>query len=113
MNRYVRRCLSGTAAVALLAGAAACTTTKTAAQEAQDRATEQAVRAALDADSHIYTAHVKIHVDNGKVYLSGWVWSDFDMYQAQQDALSVEGVTRVVNDMELEREGIGNSPYSD
>jgi hypothetical protein len=35
------------------------------------------------------------------------------MYTAQQDALSVDGVTRVVNDMELELEGIGNSPYSD
>jgi len=113
MYQYIKRCLGATLIVSLLAGAAACTTTKSAEQESQDRATEHAVRSALDADSHIYTDHVKIHADKGVVHLSGYVWSDFDMYTAQQDALSVDGVTRVVNDMELELEGIGNSPYSD
>ena len=113
MIRIMMRCLGAVTVVSFLAGAAACTTTKSASQESQDRATEQAVRSALDADSHIYTEHVKIHVDKGVVNLSGWVWNDFDMYQAQQDALTVDGVTRVVNDMELELEGIGNSPYSD
>jgi osmotically-inducible protein OsmY len=110
MNRHLRRCLSATAVVSLLAGAVACTTTKTPEQEAQDRATENAVRSALQADSHIYTDHIKIHANHGVVHLSGYVWNDFDMYQAQQDAASADGVTRVVNDMELELEGIGNSP---
>jgi osmotically-inducible protein OsmY len=99
--------------VSLLIGAAACVTTKSPEQESQDRTTENAVRSALEADSHIYTDHIKIHVDKGVVHLSGYVWNDFDMYTAQQDALSVDGVRRVVNDMELELEGIGNSPYSD
>jgi osmotically-inducible protein OsmY len=113
MNKYCSRCLSAAAIVSLLVGAAACVTTKSPEQEAQDQATENAVRSALQADAHIYTDHVKIHADKGVVHLSGYVWNDFDMYTAQQDAMSVEGVTRVVNDMELELEGIGNSPYSD
>jgi len=113
MNRSIKRCLGAMAVVSFLAGTAACTTTKSAEQEAQDRATEQAVRSALQADAHIYTDHIKIRVNKGVVNLSGYVWNDFDMYQAQQDALTVDGVTRVNNDMELELEGIGNSPYSD
>jgi osmotically-inducible protein OsmY len=109
----MKRCLGATAIVSLLIGAAACVTTKSPEHESQDRTTENAVRSALEADSHIYTDHIKIHVDKGVVHLSGYVWNDFDMYTAQQDALSVDGVRRVVNDMELELEGIGNSPYSD
>jgi osmotically-inducible protein OsmY len=113
MNRYMKHCLGTTAIVSFLIGAAACVTTKSPEQEAQDRTTESAVRSALQADAHIYTDHIKIRADKGVVHLSGYVWNDFDMYTAQQDALSVDGVTRVVNDMELELEGIGNSPYSD
>jgi osmotically-inducible protein OsmY len=113
MNRYIKHCLGATAIVSFLVSAAACVITKSPEQESQDRTTENAVRSALQADAHIYTDHIKIHVDKGVVHLSGYVWTDFDMYTAQQDALSVDGVTRVVNDMELELEGIGNSPYSD
>ncbi len=112
MNRYITRCLSATAAVSLLVGAVACATVKSPEQEAQDRATVAAVQSALRADSHIYSDHITIRADKGVVHLSGYVWNDYDMYQAQQDALSVEGVTRVVNDMELELEGVGNSPVS-
>lgn len=112
MNRYMTRCLSAAAAVSLLAGAVACATVKTPEQEAQDRATVAAVQSALRADSHIYSDHITVRAEKGVVYLGGYVWNDYDMYQAQQDAQSAEGVTRVVNDMELELQGVGNSPVS-
>ncbi len=110
MNQPMGRCLSATIALSLLAAASACTTTKSPEQDAQDRATVAAVQSALRADGHIYSDHITVRANKGVVHLGGYVWNDYDMYQAQQDAASAEGVTRVVNEMELEREGVGNSP---
>jgi osmotically-inducible protein OsmY len=46
------------------------------------------------------------------VRLSGYVWSQPDLLEAQRIAEAVQGVTRVVDDLELERGGIDNSPVS-
>lgn len=113
MNRCMKHCLNATVAVTLIGAIAGCVTQpRTPEQTRTDEEVARDVKSTLSADSHIYTEHIKVHVANGVAQLSGYVWNDYDMYQAQQDAESVPGVTRVVNDMELELEGQGNSPVT-
>jgi osmotically-inducible protein OsmY len=97
-----------------MAGIAACSTMpgKAPEQQATDRATAEAVRDALSADKLIYARHVTVQVDDGVVRLGGYVWNDHDLYQAQQIAATVPGVTRVVDEMELERDDIGSNANS-
>ena len=85
---------------------------KTSEQALTDKETAEAVQRALSANTHIYTQHVQVEVDKGVVHLSGYVWTDFDQYEAERIAESVAGVTKVVDEMELERGGLGNSPVS-
>ena len=114
MNRTGRHWLLSALAVSMLSSVVACSTTpyKTSEQQLTDKETATAVQNALNADTHIYTQHVTVQVDNGIVHLGGYIWSDFDMYEAQRIAESTPGVTKVVNEMELERQGIDNSPVS-
>jgi osmotically-inducible protein OsmY len=96
-------------AAALLAayGVAACTTAppKTDAERVADEATAQRVEAALEADPTIYARHIDVRVDRGVVHLDGFVWSQQDFYLAKNDAASVPGVTDVISQMELMRNG--------
>jgi osmotically-inducible protein OsmY len=112
----MNRCTWAYAAVAAgtLAAASACSTApvKTSEQAQNDRETAAAVQQALKADTDIYTQHVTVLADRGVVHLSGYVWSDNDRYEAEQTAEAVPGVNKVVDEMELEREGIDNSPVS-
>ncbi len=85
---------------------------RTSEQRVTDNDTAAAVENALHSDKGIYTEHIKVRVVNGVVHLSGYVWSDFDQYQAKQVASTVPGVTQVVDEMELEREGMDNSPVT-
>lgn len=74
----------------------------------QTRAEEQTVDkvySALNADPNYYFRHVDVRVDHGVAYLSGYVWSTDALYRAKQIAANVPGVSGVVNQMELEREG--------
>ena len=43
------------------------------------------------------------------VHLSGFVWDPPDLDEAQRVAESVEGVSKVVNDLELQRNGLDDS----
>jgi osmotically-inducible protein OsmY len=57
---------------------------------------------ALNADPMYYFRHVGVHVQEGVVTLSGYVWEPRDIYRAQEVAARVPGVTRVVDQMEIE-----------
>jgi len=46
------------------------------------------------------------------VRLSGYVWDPPDLNEAQNIAAQVPGVDRVVNELELQRNGLGDSPVS-
>ena len=46
------------------------------------------------------------------VRLSGYVWDPPDLNEAQSIAAEVPGVVRVVNDLELQRNGIDDSPVT-
>jgi len=67
--------------------------------------TADRVYAALNADPTYYFRHVDVRVDHGVAHLSGYVWSTDALYRAKQITARVPGVSGVVNEMELEREG--------
>lgn len=109
-----KRLLYTALAVTVLSCTVACSTTsrKTTEQQLTDKETAERVHSALAADSRIYARHISVRADSGVVHLAGYVWNSEDLYEAQRVAATVPGVTRVVDEMELEREGLGNSPVS-
>jgi osmotically-inducible protein OsmY len=98
-------------ALALLCGVAACATgpAKSDAQLQADRETAARVQAALDADKQLYAKHITVRADNGVVRLTGFVWDPPDLMEAKSVAELVPGVSSVVNDLELQRNGMDNS----
>jgi osmotically-inducible protein OsmY len=90
-----------------LGTARAATPVATAVAVAQnDAATAQQVYAALNADPTYFYRHVDVHVEHGIVTLGGYVWSTPALYHAKEIAAEVPGVTRVIDEMELERDGV-------
>jgi hyperosmotically inducible periplasmic protein len=102
------------AAVAVLCGMAACASgpRKTEAQLQADKETAQRVETALNADKDLYAKHIFVRADNGVVRLSGYVWDPSDFQTAVLIAEGVEGVTGVVNNLELNRNGNDNGPVA-
>jgi osmotically-inducible protein OsmY len=70
------------------------------------------VEAALNADKALFAKHITAHADNGVVRLTGYVWEATDFDEAVFIAQGVPGVTRVVNDLELNRNGNDNGPIA-
>jgi len=68
------------------------------------------VEAALNSDRSLFAKHITAHADNGVVRLTGFVWESSDFQEATFIASNVPGVTRVVNDLELNRNGNETSP---
>jgi len=85
---------------------------KTEAQKQADDAMADRVTQALSADQELYSRHITVRADEGVIRLSGFVWDPPDLVEAERIAGSIPGVTRVVNAIELERNGQGNSPVS-
>ena len=109
VSRMIRRvALAGVAVV--LFGVAACASGphKTDAQKADDKAIAERVEAALSADKVLYGKHIFVHADNGVVHLTGYVWDPPDLGLAEAIAGNVDGVTKVINDLELNRNGNEN-----
>ena len=71
-------------------------------QLAQDIRIYQTVQQHLDDDPNIYDRHVDISVYNGVVTLSGYVYTPYDLQQADRIAWAVPGVSRVANDLEVD-----------
>jgi len=63
----------------------------------------------LDTDKKLYARHITVRADNGVVRLTGYVWDPPDLIEAKRVAALVPGVSQVVNDLELERNGSDNS----
>ena len=74
-------------------------------QERADAATAERVYAALEANPIYYFRDVEVSVDYGVAQLSGYVWTTYALYAAQDITRKVPGVTRVQDAMELERQG--------
>jgi osmotically-inducible protein OsmY len=78
---------------------------RTSVEQQTDAAISGRVISALSADKVLFARHISVWADGGEVHLAGYVWDVSDLYHAKRIAGSVPGVTRVVNEMELEREG--------
>ena len=70
-----------------------------------DGVIQERVYDALNIDPTYYFRHVDVQVQHGVVTLSGYVWSTPSIYRAEKIASGVPGVTRVIDQMELERDG--------
>jgi BON domain len=81
-------------------------------EAAANDATAERVYAALNADPIYFYRHVDVRVDRGVAHLSGYVWDIDALYKAKRIAAGVPGVTRVVNQMELERAGTRGGGHS-
>ena len=102
MSRLIKWAL----AAAVVCGMAACASTpKTDQQRQADAAMAERVEAALNGDRSLFAKHIVAHADNGVVRLTGYVWEAGDFEEAVYVASNVPGVTKVVNDMELNRNG--------
>lgn len=110
----VMKRVCGAIAVAVLCGVAACASGphKTDAQRQTDKETAARVEAALNADKELYAKHISVYADNGVVRLTGYVWNASDFQTAVIIAEGVDGVTGVVNDLELNRNGNDNGPVA-
>lgn len=101
-------------AVVVLSGVAGCASGpgKTDAQLQTDKETAERVETALNADKALYAKHIFVRADNGVVRLTGYVWEASDFQTAALIAEGVQGVTKVVNDLELNRNGNDNGPVA-
>jgi osmotically-inducible protein OsmY len=106
-GQKVSQLIKRTLAVTLLCGVAGCVSgpPKTDAQVQADKEMAERVEAALNADRSLFAKHITAHADNGVVRLTGYVWESNDFQEATYIASTVPGVTRVVNDLELNRNG--------
>lgn len=111
MYRDLSRVARAACALGVVGCLVACATgpQKTDAQRQADREIAERVQAALDADKNLYAKHIFVRADNGVVRLSGFVWDPPELTEARQVAEDVAGVTKVVNDLELQRNGADNS----
>lgn len=111
LSAIMNRAVCAGFALALLGSVFACATgpRKSDAQQQADRETAERVQTALDADKRLYAKHITVRADNGVVRLSGFVWDPPDLLEAKSVAELVPGVSSVVNDLELERNGVDNS----
>jgi osmotically-inducible protein OsmY len=81
-------------------------------EAAASEATAERVYAALNADPIYFFRHVDVRVDRSVAHLSGYVWDVDALYRAKLIAAKVPGVTRVVDEMELERAGTRGGGHS-
>jgi len=114
VSRVIKRVWCAGVAMAVLCGVVACESSppKTDAQLQADKVMGERVEAALNADKALFAKHITAHADNGVVRLTGYVWETSDFQEAVSIAEGVPGVTRVVNDLELNRNGNENGPVA-
>src|SRR5580658_10156851 len=105
LNAIMNRVRYAAVGVALLCGVLACATHRTEAERQADKEIAARVQDALDADKLLYAKHITVRSYDGVVHLSGYVWDPPDLNEAQSVAEQVPGVTQVVNDLELQRNG--------
>jgi osmotically-inducible protein OsmY len=114
VSRVIKRVSYAGVALAVLCGMGACASAppKTDAQQQADKVMAERVEAALSADKSLFAKHITAHADSGVVRLTGYVWESTDFEEAVYVASNVPGVTKVVNDLELNRNGNDNGPVA-
>lgn len=102
--RSIRAAVTSVAAAMLVAACAADSPNSRAQRQSDIRAANE-LHSKLNSDHLYYYPHVTIRVDNGVARLSGYVWNVPALDHAKEVASSVPGITAVVDNLELEREG--------
>jgi len=111
--QWTKRLGHAAVAIAVLAASGcAYTPHRTPAERQADNEIAAQVSSALRADPQIFARHIDVWAERGVVHLGGYVWTDTDLFRAKEIAGNVPGVARVVDDLQLERDGIDNSPVS-
>ncbi len=82
-------------------GIAACTTTQSPGQQIDDNQIHAAITAKLTADRFSNIVNVDINVTNGVVTLAGEVPNAKVKAEAEDEARSVKGVVRVINNLQV------------
>lgn len=89
------------AALALLMGCAATSTTEGTGQYIDDSVITTKAKSAIFSDPNLKSAEINVETYKGRVQLSGFVGSQADINRAVELARGVAGVTSVKNDMRL------------
>jgi len=103
-RRAIRAAATCVAAAMLAAACAADPPTSSRQRQSDIRAMNEFYSRLASDQAHYYD-HVTIRVDNGVARLSGYVWNTEAQYHAKEVATNVPGITAVVDNLELEREG--------
>ena len=89
------------AAVALALMVVGCTTTQSPGRQIDDNAIHTKVKTKLTAERFSNLLNVDVNVTNGIVTLAGEVPNAQVKAEAEQEARSVEGVVRVINNLQV------------
>jgi osmotically-inducible protein OsmY len=89
------------ACLAALLAVAACSTTQSPGKQVDDASIHAAVKAKLTADRFSNIVNVDINVTNGVVTLAGEVPNSKVKSEAEAEARSVDGVVKVVNNLQI------------
>jgi osmotically-inducible protein OsmY len=104
MEENMRR-LSGILGAAILlafmVSLGACTTTQSPGKQVDDAAIHTAVKAKLTTDHFSNIVNIDINVTNGVVTLAGEVPNPQVKLDAEKEARSVDGVVRVINNLQV------------
>ncbi len=92
------------AAVESRAASIAASTAQGADWEANEKLRKR-VEAALHADPYFYDKHVTVSIENGRVVLRGFVFSDWDLRQALRIARETAGDRPVVDNLSIKEGG--------
>ena len=105
----IRRIVRTAALAAAVCGATACLAPQTAEQRSSDRAAVEAIQAEFAADPTLYSRHITVHVRNGVATLDGYAWTTEEITAATQDAQRASGVSKVVNNIQVDRGAVQDS----
>lgn len=93
--------LSLAASLALLVAVSACTTTQSPGKQIDDAGIHTAVKAKLTAERFSNIVNIDINVTNGIVTLAGEVPNAEVKREAEQEARTVDGVVKVINNLQV------------
>lgn len=89
------------AACLMIFAVAGCTTTQSAGRQVDDSSIQASVKAKLTADRFSNITNIDTNVTNGVVTLAGEVPNDRVKADAEAEARSVNGVVKVINNLQV------------
>jgi osmotically-inducible protein OsmY len=107
MKRHWGALAAGAVALVAFLAIGACSTTQSPGKQVDDASIHTAVKAKLTADRFSNIVNVDINVTNGVVTLAGEVPNAQVKSEAEAEARSVDGVVRVINNLQVKNPPTG------